>query len=170
MGPTWGPPGSCRPQMVPMMAPWTLLLGMSCIGFISWVALMTTECVVWYHDNGSGVMELVISWWCHHMETVSALLALCAGNSLVTGEFPHKGQWCRAPMFSLICTWINSWVNNGEAGDLRCHNAHYEITVMSTQSVKYNHHLANQYLDTWFKTRTHIWWNVISTYDGSEEW
>ena len=26
MGPTWGPPGSCRPQMDPMLAPWTLLL------------------------------------------------------------------------------------------------------------------------------------------------
>ena len=24
MGPTWGPPGSCRPQMGPMLAPWTL--------------------------------------------------------------------------------------------------------------------------------------------------
>ena len=27
MGPTWGPPGSCRPQMGPMLAPWTLLSG-----------------------------------------------------------------------------------------------------------------------------------------------
>ena len=25
MGPTWGPPGSCRPQIGPMLAPWTLL-------------------------------------------------------------------------------------------------------------------------------------------------
>ena len=25
MGPTWGPPGSCWPQMGPMLAPWTLL-------------------------------------------------------------------------------------------------------------------------------------------------
>ena len=25
VGPTWGPPGSCRPQMGPMLAPWTLL-------------------------------------------------------------------------------------------------------------------------------------------------
>ena len=25
LGPTWGPPGSCRPQMGPMLAPWTLL-------------------------------------------------------------------------------------------------------------------------------------------------
>ena len=31
----------------------------------------------------------------------------------------HKGQWRGALMFSLICVWINSWVNNGEAGDLR---------------------------------------------------
>ena len=28
MGPTWGPPGSCRPQIGPMLAPWTLLSGM----------------------------------------------------------------------------------------------------------------------------------------------
>ena len=27
MGPTWGPPGSCRPQMGPMLDPWTLLSG-----------------------------------------------------------------------------------------------------------------------------------------------
>ena len=27
MGPTWGPPGSFRPQMGPMLAPWTLLSG-----------------------------------------------------------------------------------------------------------------------------------------------
>ena len=27
MGPTWGPPGSCRPQMGPMSVPWTFLLG-----------------------------------------------------------------------------------------------------------------------------------------------
>ena len=42
----------------------------------------------------------------------------------------HKGQWRRALMFSLICAWINSQENNREAGDLRRHHAHYEITVM----------------------------------------
>ena len=30
MGPTWGPPGPCRPQMGPMLAPWTLLSGKAC--------------------------------------------------------------------------------------------------------------------------------------------
>ena len=27
MGLTWGPPGACRPQTGPELAPWTLLLG-----------------------------------------------------------------------------------------------------------------------------------------------
>ena len=44
---------------------------------------------------------------------------------------PHKGQWRGALMFSLICAWINVWVNNREAGDLRRHRAHYDVTVMS---------------------------------------
>ena len=43
---------------------------------------------------------------------------------------PHKGQWHGALTFSLICDWINGWVNNGEAGDLRRHRAHYDVTVM----------------------------------------
>ena len=43
---------------------------------------------------------------------------------------PHKGQWRRVLMFSLICAWINGWVNNLEAGDLRHHRAHYDVTVM----------------------------------------
>ena len=43
---------------------------------------------------------------------------------------PHKGQWCGALMFSLICSSINGWVNNGEAGDLIRHRAHYDAIVM----------------------------------------
>ena len=42
---------------------------------------------------------------------------------------PHTGQWRGALMFSLICGWINGWVNNREAGDLRRHRAHYDVTV-----------------------------------------
>ena len=46
---------------------------------------------------------------------------------------PHKGQWRGALMFSLICSWINVWVNNHEAGDLRCYRAHYDVIVMIIQ-------------------------------------
>ena len=34
-------------------------------------------------------------------------------------NFPHKGQWRGALIFSLICAWMNGWINNREAGDLR---------------------------------------------------
>ena len=44
---------------------------------------------------------------------------------------PHKGQWRGALMFSLICFWINGWVNNREAGDLRRYRAQYDVTVMA---------------------------------------
>ena len=45
-------------------------------------------------------------------------------------NFPYNGQWRGALMFSLICAWINGWVNNREAGDLRHHLAHYDFSVM----------------------------------------
>ena len=45
---------------------------------------------------------------------------------------PNKGQWRRALMFSMICLWINGWVNNREAGDLRCYPANYDVIVMVT--------------------------------------
>ena len=48
---------------------------------------------------------------------------------------PHKGQWRGALMFSLICAWINGCVNNREAGDLRRHRAHYDVTVMTYHGV-----------------------------------
>ena len=38
---------------------------------------------------------------------------------------PHKGQWRGAFMFSLICAWMNGWVNSH---DLRRHRAHYDVT------------------------------------------
>ena len=59
-----------------------------------------------------------MTWWRHQMETFS----------------PHKGQWHGALMFSLICAWRNAWVNNREAGDLRLHRAHYDVTVMTYAS------------------------------------
>ena len=65
-----------------------------------------------------------MSWWRHQMETSSALLALCAGNSPVTGA------------------WINDWVNNLEAGDLRRHHANYYVTVMCSDLI-INHNEKN---------------------------
>ena len=54
-------------------------------------------------------------------------------------NYPHKGQWCGALVFSLFCGWINGWVNNREAGDLRRHRAHYDVTLMGYSAPSYHH-------------------------------
>ena len=86
--------------------------------------------MVWYH-RGVETVLWSLTWWRHQMETFSVLLALCAGNSPVPGEFPpHKGQWRGALMFSFICARLNGWVSNDETGDLRRYRAQYDVTVM----------------------------------------
>ena len=49
---------------------------------------------------------------------------------------PHKGLWCGVLMLSLICAWINRWVNNRDAGDWRRHHAHYDVIVMGSRSCR----------------------------------
>ena len=44
---------------------------------------------------------------------------------------PHKGQWRGALMLSLICVWINGWINNRVSGDLRRYRAHYDVIDMT---------------------------------------
>ena len=77
----------------------------------------------------------------HHVESRNDdsikwkhLLALCAGNSLVTGEFPSQRPVTRSFMFSLICAWTNGRVNNRDDGHLRRRRAHYDGTVMGNVS------------------------------------
>ena len=73
-----------------------------------------------------------MSLWRHQVETFSALLSLCAGNSPVTGEFPSQRPVTRSFDVSFICAWIDGWVNNREAGDLGRHRAHYDVIVMDS--------------------------------------
>ena len=128
--------------------------------------ILLRECNNWEHcKNGSSILgdylisfRFNVAWWRHQNGNIFRatgiinawnkrllnmnlnLLALSAGNSPVTGESPvnspHKDQWRGALVFSLICAWINGWVNNRETVDLRCHRAHYDVIVM-LQSVAY---------------------------------
>ena len=66
--------------------------------FVSTLLLMATQILVSvgtgntvfgsckYNEPGNNIK----TWWRHQMETFSVLLALCAGNSPVTGEFPSQ--------------------------------------------------------------------------------
>ena len=79
------------------------------------------------------------------METFSTLLAFFAGNSPVTGEFLRAQRpVTRSFDFTLIWAWINAWVNNRKAGDLRRHRAHYDVIVMSHLKI---------YIFTWLYVR-----------------
>ena len=52
------------------------------------------------------------------------------------GKFTDR-RWIsltKASDVELWCAWINGWVNNREAGDMRCHRAHYDVTVMWSES------------------------------------
>ena len=111
-------------------------------GDISWI-------YTWYSiDNQHPYsVAVIIIWWVMRLEqTVPAVTMMMSSNGnifRVTGDLceeftgprwipPHKGQWRRALVFSLICVWIHGLVNNREAGDLRRYRAHYEVTVMIT--------------------------------------
>ena len=77
------------------------------------------------------------SWWRHQMETFSALLAICAGNSPVTGEFPAQRPVTRSfdVFFDLR---LNKQLSTQSWGwwfeTLSCH---YDVTVMITRNPKY---------------------------------
>ena len=84
-------------------------------------------------------LELLLNhtpWYRHQMETFSVLLALCEGNSPVTGEFPSQRPVARNfdVFFDLR---LNKWltVNNRDAGDLRRHRAHYDVIVLHFRHV-----------------------------------
>ena len=75
---------------------------------------------------------ILSTWWRHQMEIFSALLALCAGNSPVTGEFHAQRPVMRNfdVFFDLRLNKLlgkQSW-----DGDLRRYRAYYDVTVMIT--------------------------------------
>ena len=78
---------------------------------------------------------------------------------------PHKGQWRGALMFSLICAWINCWVNNRQAGDLRHHHAHYDVIVMFNTFIRptakgiSKHNITGQ-----------LWGELAMTYSVGAHW
>ena len=84
------------------------------------------------------------------METFSALLAFCAGNSPVPMNSPHKDQW---------------------RGDLRRHRGHYDVNVMRNFIQEF---VFGNYLSTlWLKLISNtiftkpIWWYDANRY-GNE--
>ena len=66
----------------------------------------------------------------------------------------HKGQWCGALMFSLICAWINGWANKRDIGNLGRHRAHYDVTVMEHYMIS---HIRNDIFITDYFLNLNTW-------------
>ena len=98
------------------------------------------------------------TWWRHQMETFFALLAICAGNSPVTGEFPAQRPVMRSFDVFVDLHLNNDWVNNREAGDLRRHRTHYDVTVMKLRLHGYHCQL------TWdYRSDVSLNWVAVGT-------
>ena len=86
-----------------------------------------------FTNNSTVCHDDVIKW-----KKIPRYWPFVRGIHRSTVNSPHKGQWRGALIFSLICTWKNGWVNNREAGDLRRHRVHYDVTVMVEYLVQHN--------------------------------
>ena len=75
-------------------------------------------------------------WLRHQMETFSWATSPLCGEFTALVNSPHKGQWRGALMCSLIYVWINDWVKNREAGDLRRQRGHYDVSVMTAPGLQ----------------------------------
>ena len=112
MGPTWGPPGSCQPQMGPMLSPWTLLSGdlSICVSNLterywrvsygcltrSWIWPMfylRIYCIVLYCTMiyqevvvliTHSKIQLLVSWWKHGCLNIRSVLI---SSVVVLGSF-----------------------------------------------------------------------------------
>ena len=67
---------------------------------------------------------------------------LC-GEFTGPGEFPTQRPVTWSFDVSLIRVWINGWVNNRDAGDLRRHLGHYDVSVMRDRQSLYNAYIAH---------------------------
>ena len=87
----------------------------------------------------------------HHNQIVQIQIMMTSSNGSIFGVTGHlcgeiTGHWwiprTKAGdaelylVFYLICAWINAWLNNYKAGDLRRHCVNYDFTVM-LPDVKY---------------------------------
>ena len=68
--------------------------------------------------------------WRHQMEIFSTLLAICEGNSPVTGEFSSQRPVTRSFDVFFDLRLNKGWVNNRDAVDMRRHSAHYDANVI----------------------------------------
>ena len=63
---------------------------MATMGHVKEPGIYSFKRDIWFVVTSKSVNPQFYAWWRHQMETFSALLAICAGNSPFLGEFPTQ--------------------------------------------------------------------------------
>ena len=121
---------------------WDAIVWRQCNDFV------TTENITW--QRWLETVAYFPPWWRHQMETFSALLAICAGNSPVPGEFPTQRPVTRSfdvyfdlrPNKRLSKQWWGWWFET-QSCPLWCHRnamrffigASYKLEVKTTVQI-----------------------------------
>ena len=88
----------CKVTQYCILSWWSLL------GSLSWYTLFKSSHCKSFEDQvplDFIYVNAISTRWRHQMETFSALLAICEGNSPVSGEFPARGPVTRS--FGVFC-------------------------------------------------------------------
>ena len=107
---------------------------------------VTTTPLSWHVKNCDLIGLVFFTLWRHQMETFSALLAICAGNSTVPGEFPAQRPVTRSfdvffhlrPNKQLSKQWWGWWFETPSwslwrhRNDMRATRICYTICIVSS--------------------------------------
>ena len=89
------------------------------------------------YDDRERTLLMWIEWLTVHLSVTKSTVYNNVNHDDVIGPLcgEFTGPWLVTRGFDVffICTWINSWVNNRETGDLRRHSVHYDVTVIIIQ-------------------------------------
>ena len=101
----------------------------------TWSTHQVVSDILWVEKNDIGVADLMETFT-HHDDVIKwnhfpRYRPFVRGIHRSLVDSPWQRPLTRS--FSLICAWINGWAINRDAGDLRRHCSHYDVTVMTVQ-------------------------------------
>ena len=120
------------------MFSWLLVTNLNTLAVIlhvhrTWYNITTAacECVEIFCVNLRSIFSMMTSSNGNIFRVTGHLCGQFTGHRWIPRTKASDAEfWCF--LWSAPCdASINGWVNNGEAGDLICHHAHYDVIVMS---------------------------------------
>ena len=109
-----------------------------------WRVVQQEHCLLWKYYNipYEKISDIPSRSLLHCIKWIAPLITSIQHDDVIKWKhFPRYWPFVRefighlwiprALTFSLICAWINGWVNNRKDGDLRRHAAHNDVTVMT---------------------------------------